>query len=170
MDRLLAIIGRSGSGKTTLIEALVPELKQRGYRLGTLKHTHHSPEFDTVGKDSWRHFAAGVETAVLWSSERFFVVKRREPSASVDDTDIKELTGYFADVDLVIAEGLKYADCPKIEVYRQLGKGPPLCRSLTGVIAVVSDLNEDFPVPCFSAESIKEIAHMIEERFPRNRM
>ncbi|MGE5257212.1 MAG: molybdopterin-guanine dinucleotide biosynthesis protein B, partial [Hyphomicrobiales bacterium] len=42
MPPIVSIVGRSESGKTTLIEKLIPELRRRGYRIGTIKHTHHA--------------------------------------------------------------------------------------------------------------------------------
>jgi Ni2+-binding GTPase involved in maturation of urease and hydrogenase len=42
---VVSIVGRSKSGKTTLIEKLIPLLKARGYRVGTVKH-HAHPGFD----------------------------------------------------------------------------------------------------------------------------
>ncbi|MGW8188468.1 MAG: molybdopterin-guanine dinucleotide biosynthesis protein B, partial [Desulfobacterales bacterium] len=46
MPVILSIVGKSGSGKTTLIEKLVPELKRRGLRIGTIKHSAHKIEMD----------------------------------------------------------------------------------------------------------------------------
>ena len=40
MTPIISIVGKSESGKTTLIEKLIPELKKRGYRIGTIKHAH----------------------------------------------------------------------------------------------------------------------------------
>ena len=39
---VLTIIAKSGSAKTTLMERLIAELKQRGYKLGTVKHHSHA--------------------------------------------------------------------------------------------------------------------------------
>ncbi|MEK7750140.1 MAG: molybdopterin-guanine dinucleotide biosynthesis protein MobB, partial [Planctomycetota bacterium] len=38
---VISIVGRSNSGKTTLIVKLVKELKSRGYKVATIKHSHH---------------------------------------------------------------------------------------------------------------------------------
>ena len=54
-------IGRKKcSGKTTLVTELVEQLSQRGYRVATVKHTHHHHELGTPGKDSHRHREAGA--------------------------------------------------------------------------------------------------------------
>jgi len=44
MPPVVSIVGRSQSGKTTLIEKLIPEFKNRGYTIGTIKHSHHDPD------------------------------------------------------------------------------------------------------------------------------
>jgi molybdopterin-guanine dinucleotide biosynthesis protein B len=62
--KITTIIGHSGSGKTTLIEKLVRELTQRGLRVATIKHAHHSVQLDTPGKDSWRYTQAGAAMSV----------------------------------------------------------------------------------------------------------
>ena len=70
MPAIVSIIGKSGSGKTTLIEKLIPELKRRGYRIGTIKHTVHEFDLDVRGKDSWRHKAAGAQAVLLAAPQR----------------------------------------------------------------------------------------------------
>ena len=76
MPLIVSFVGRSESGKTTLIEKLIPVLRRRGFRVGTIKHTHHNPELDRSGKDSARHLAAGASTVVLASSGQIQLVKR----------------------------------------------------------------------------------------------
>lgn len=56
----IGIVGAKNSGKTTLIEALLPLLTARGLKVASIKHTGHDHSFDTEGKDSFRHRAAGA--------------------------------------------------------------------------------------------------------------
>ena len=58
--RRIHIIGRKNSGKTSLVVRLVEYYRTAGYRVGTIKHTHHHHELDTPGKDSFRHRQAGA--------------------------------------------------------------------------------------------------------------
>ena len=101
MSQMISIVGRSQSGKTTLIEKLIPELKRRGYRVGTIKHSHHIFDFDKTGKDSWRHKDAGAETVIVASPGKIAMVKN-DYRGSLDD-----LKNFFDDLDLVITEGYK---------------------------------------------------------------
>ncbi len=163
MDHLIAIIGHSDSGKTTLVEMLVPAFKRRGYRVGTIKHSHHAPDFDKRGKDSWRHFEAGSDVALLASDTTLSMITRRREAADADG-GIHGLAPYFGEVDIVIAEGFKTADCPKVEVYRATEASPPLCRSVDGVVAVVTDAETGFPVRRFDFAQLPELVSFIERR------
>ena len=60
----------------------MPELKRRGYRIGTIKHTHHAPDIDRPGKDSSRHSAAGADTVMLASPGRVAMIKQTDVGAS----------------------------------------------------------------------------------------
>jgi molybdopterin-guanine dinucleotide biosynthesis protein MobB len=161
MPPVVSIVGRSESGKTTLIEILIPELRRRGYRIGTIKHTHHALEIDQSGKDSSRHRAAGAQTVILASSGQIAMIKST-PSESVAD-----LIKYFDDVDLLITEGYKREKTPKIEVLRAAVHTELFCRNDPGLIAVATDATLSVHVPVFRLDDPVSIADFIEERFLR---
>jgi molybdopterin-guanine dinucleotide biosynthesis protein MobB len=161
MPPLVSIVGRSESGKTTLIEILIPELKRRGYRIGTIKHTHHALEIDQTGKDSARHRAAGAHTVILASTGQIAMIK----SASSDS--VADLIRYFYDVDLLITEGYKHENTPKIEVVRTEVHTELLCRSDPGLIALATDADIAVHVPVFRLDDPVPIADFIEQRFLR---
>ena len=71
---LLFVAGKSGSGKTTILERLIPELKDRGLKVGTIKHHHGDFTMDIPGKDSWRHKMAGAEKTIISSPNRIGMV------------------------------------------------------------------------------------------------
>jgi molybdopterin-guanine dinucleotide biosynthesis protein MobB len=129
-DRVLppvvAVIGRRNSGKTTLLVQLAAELKRRGLRVASIKHSHHDVEFDTPGKDSWRHFhEGGVEAVLLASPGRVALVARAEG----DDHDPLALVRRFhagQGYDLVLVEAFKHAHVPKIEIFRRAAHPLPL--------------------------------------------
>ena len=62
---ILSIVSKKNCGKTTLLEKLIPELKRRGYRVGTLKHDIHGFDIDHEGKDTFRHKAAGADVVAI---------------------------------------------------------------------------------------------------------
>ncbi len=111
---ILSIRGRSGTGKTTLVEALIPQLRARELRVGTVKHTHHSPDLDTPGKDSWRHGRAGADRVLLLGpgGASFFV--HRDV-----DQELDAWKNLFADrVDVLLVEGFKRTplDCVELAI------------------------------------------------------
>jgi molybdopterin-guanine dinucleotide biosynthesis adapter protein len=159
MPPIISVVGKSDCGKTTLIERLIPELKRRGYRIGTIKHTSHGFDIDRQGKDSWRHRQAGADAVMVTSAESLSLVKRLQ-SQALDD-----LLPYFADVDLVITEGYKHADKPKIEVYRAESNQSPLDIQNGSRIAMVSDAPVTVAAPVYRFDQVKALADLIEARF-----
>jgi molybdopterin-guanine dinucleotide biosynthesis protein B len=160
MPPMISVIGHSESGKTTLIEKLVPELKKRGYRIGTIKHASHGFEVDRKGKDSWRHKAAGADTVLVASPGRIAMVK--------DDSwdTLSSLEKYFKGLDLVITEGFKKEDKPQIVVYRQNeNEAPPSQFKKHYLFALVTDTEIHLNVPKFGFDEIKELADLIEKKF-----
>jgi len=159
MPKMICIVGRSQSGKTTLIEKLIPELKRRGYRIGTIKHSHHVFDFDKSGKDSWRHKDAGAETVVIASAGKIAMVKN-DHHGKLDD-----LQQFFNDLDLVITEGYKRESRPKIEVVRAARNPEPLLARDPNLVAVVTDAQLKLPVPVFDLEDISRLADFIEDTY-----
>jgi len=163
MPPIVSIVGQSESGKTTLIEKVIPLLTQRGYRIGTIKHTHHAVDIDRSGKDSARHRTAGAETVTLASPGRIAMCK-----ATSSET-LDGLIRYFEDVDLLITEGYKREKKPKIEVLRAAVGSELLCRDDPGLVAVATDADLDVHVPVFRLDDPAAIAEFIEQRFLASR-
>ena len=159
MPPIICIVGRSQSGKTTLIEKLIPALKLRGYRIGTIKHSHHIFDFDKTGKDSWRHKDAGAETVIIASPGKIAMVKN-DYQGTLDS-----MQNFFSDMDLVITEGYKKEKKPKIEVVRSARHAEALLKNDRHLVAVVSDIDLSMDVPVFGMEDIDPLADFIAEKF-----
>lgn len=161
MIPVISIVGRSKSGKTTLIERLIPEFIRRGYRVATIKHHGNDFPIDHEGKDSWRHKEAGAHTAVISSPQKVALIEDVS-----QDLSLAELaTRFIRGADIIIAEGFKRENHPKVEVFRKEIHPHPLAPELENVIAVVSDdpLQLD-RIHCLSVNDISGIADSIEER------
>ena len=65
---IFGVIGWKDSGKTGLMERLVSEMTNRGFKISTLKHAHHSFDIDHQGRDSFRHRQAGASEVMLSSN------------------------------------------------------------------------------------------------------
>ena len=161
MPAMISVVGTSNVGKTTLIEKLIPELKKRGYRIGVVKHAHHGFDIDQKGKDSWRHKAAGADTAMVASHGKIAMIKD-DPCEGLDC-----LEKYFEDMDLVITEGYKKANKAAVEVFRSAAHQTPLYTKSDAhpLIAVMSDTPVDLGVPNFNINAVPTLADLIEKQF-----
>ena len=159
MPQIICIVGRSQSGKTTLIEKLIPELKQRGYRIGTIKHSHHIFDFDKSGKDSWRHKDAGADTVIIASPGKIAMVKNDHQGT------LDSLQHYFDDLDLLITEGYKKENKPKIEVVRSARHTEALLKDDRHLVAVVTDVDLKMKIPVFGLDDIDHLADFIEQNY-----
>ena len=157
---VVSIVGNSGSGKTTLLEKLIRQLKQRGHKVGTIKHDVHGFEMDRKGKDSWRHKNAGAATTIISSPFQIGMVKD-----VAHDQDIDEIVPLLAHVDIILTEGYKRGDRPKIEMFRPEVSPEPLCRGDNRLIALVGTAPVDIGVPYFAADDIEALAGFIIDRF-----
>lgn len=145
---VICFVGSSNSGKTTVIENVLPILKEKGLKVLVVKHARHF-ELDKRGKDSWRLFESGADV-VITSKEKTAYISRLS-----DDIDkIVDLFGKIYDV--VIVEGLKNSDFPKIVVLKD-NEGVP---NLKNVVAVVSNSDVDFE-PKFRKDDYHGIAEFI---------
>lgn len=157
---VVTIIGKSKSGKTTLLEKLIPSLRQKGYRVGTVKHHSHAGfEIDQPGKDSWRHAQAGSQQVVIAAPDQIASYRFIEAELSLD-----EVLDEFRDVDIILVEGYKQAGKPSIEIVR-IERGVALIGSVEQRIAVVTDAQLNSPVPQFVLDDIDGITELLEKQF-----
>lgn len=165
MTPIISIVGYSDAGKTTLVEKLVPELKKKGYRVGTIKHSHHESNFDTKGKDSWRHFASGADAVVASSADKIVMIRKRENRADDSHAQLSSMENHLTDMDMIIAEGYKNAGFPKIEVFRPQANDEPVCLNDNTLVAIVTDADVNISVPIFGLEESERLADFIEQKF-----
>ena len=160
---LVCIVGFSGAGKTTITVGLVAALKQRGLRVGTIKHDVHGFAMDRPGKDSWRHKQAGASATIISSPAQIGMVM------DVDhDHHPLELVPLLGEMDIVLVEGFKRADLPKIEVFRPENEKPPACQKDRNLLAVVSDTHLDWGVPRYTANDCEGLAEFVVAHFRLN--
>lgn len=159
MSPIVSVIGKSKSGKTTLIERLVQELKSRGYRVATIKHVPQGVKFDEAGKDSWRHLQAGSEVTAVSSPEKIVIIKPVEQDSTLGA--VAHLLG--DDYDIILAEGFKQDNAPKIEVHRK-DTGSPL-KGIRKLIAIVTDEPLETKARQFSLEDINGLCDLLENGF-----
>ena len=132
---ILAVSGVKNSGKTTLITKLLPGLKKRGLQVAVIKHDGHDFEADVPGTDSWKYAQAGADGTCVFSAKKYMVVKYA-PAPSVE-----ELVGAFPEVDVILLEGFKYSEYPKIEVIRKGNSSESVCDP-KNLLGIVTDLTK----------------------------
>lgn len=160
----ICIVGKSNSGKTTLIVKIIEELKKRGYKVATLKHHSHHSHLDQPGKDTWKHYHAGAEQVMISSPGGYAIYKRVKKELTID-----ELLNHNKEMDIVLIEGYKRANMPKIEIVRKERSTEMIC-SPNEVLAVVSDISFDIGKPLFDINDYLSISDFIEERIIQGRL
>ena len=150
---IVSVVARSNTGKTTLLEGLLPALKGTGLRVAVVKHHHHTSSFDTPGKDTFRLAEAGADLVVGVSPVQVATFSRETGSDDLDSVIAQHCTGY----DLVLTEGYKRGDYPKIEVHRAARSTGLLC-DFGEMLALVTDTDWDTDVPRFSLDDTDGLA------------
>jgi molybdopterin-guanine dinucleotide biosynthesis protein B len=154
---LISIVGTSNSGKTTFIEKLIPVFKEKGLRVATIKHHHLDFEIDKVGKDTYRHKEAGSSMVILSSPYKIAFVRDVEKEVPLRDI----VSRYIDDADIIITEGYKKEDTPKIEIFQHTKNVTPLCLYDTTILAIVTDKHIDTDIPQFSMDDVEGVAKFI---------
>jgi molybdopterin-guanine dinucleotide biosynthesis protein B len=159
--RILLVVGKKKVGKTTLIEKLITALKGRGYRIGSIKYTTQDHEFDTPGKDSFRHAQAGADSTLILSPMKIALFSKTLREKNLDQL----LNFIFTDYDLVIGEGFKNSSFPKIEVFDSKKHSGLLCSPEDNLVAVVGDIEPSSGVPYFPSDQIDSLIEFVKDHF-----
>ena len=142
---LVGFAAFSGTGKTTLLTALIPILKQRGYRIAMIKHAHHQFDVDQPGKDSYELRKAGANQMLIASRKRWALMVENDYQSN--DPPLQTLIEHLdvATTDIILVEGFKAEAIPKIELHRHTVTKELLYPTDNHVIAVASDIKLDLP-------------------------
>lgn len=157
--KIFGLVGWSGSGKTELLVKLLPELKRRGFKVSTMKHTHHNFDMDKPGKDSFRHREAGAEEVMVASGRRWALVHelREDP-----EPDMDALIEQMTPVDLLLIEGFKRNNHAKMEVSRSETGKSLIATDDDTIVAVASDVGiEGLTVPLLDLDDVMAVADFI---------
>ncbi len=105
--KIVAVVGAKNTGKTTLVIRIVRELAERGFAVGTVKHSHH--RFDMSDRDTGKHKKAGAEIVAGIGEETFFTIKE---NMKLDD--VLGMMNFIKNLDFIILEGFKTSKYAKI--------------------------------------------------------
>ncbi len=150
---VISLVAYSGSGKTSFLEKLIPELKKRGLRVAVVKHDAHDFDIDRDGKDSARISKAGADVTAIVSASRAAIMENRS-------VDFAEIVSRIKDVDLIITEGGKHENWPKIMLYRAAA-GKEYAARPEDCVAVVSDVEIENAAASFGLEDAAGLADFL---------
>lgn len=104
--KVLSFVGYHNSGKTTLIQKVFEAFKNH-----KIIYVKHDPKahaiIDKEGSDTNKILSIAGESAIL-SGDTFVLYQKPKT--------IEDILDYFKDYELVILEGFKHTDFPKIQV------------------------------------------------------
>ncbi len=156
--RVFGVTGWKNAGKTGLMERLVAEITGRGFTVSTVKHAHHSVDVDQPGTDSHRHRVAGANEVLLASGQRIALMQELR---GAPEPPLAELLARLSPVDLVLIEGFKREDHPKIEAYRVEAGHALMAPENDTIRAVASDTPLDLDRPVHDLDDTAGIADFI---------
>ena len=162
---IISIVGWHNAGKTLFLEGLIAEIRRRGVRLATVKHTGGRFHMDREGTDTWRFAQAGSDVVAISGRTGFALVEQRESELTLQEI-IQRLP---KDLDLIIVEGLKSVQLPKIEIVGAAG-GRRIA-SQADLVALVSETpvnGED--VPWFDPGDVSGAVDLLSEKGFLDRM
>ena len=157
---VLGLAAFSGSGKTTLLTELLPLLEANDLRVGVIKHSHHDFEIDQAGKDSFLLRKAGARQILIASPFRtVFIHEHRPPN----EPQLADLLNDMdrQDLDIILVEGFRHVDFPKLEVHRAATQKPFLHPQDMSIIALVSDAAPATHLPLLNINDPQEIVLFI---------
>lgn len=166
MKNIIGIVGWSGSGKTDLVSRLINFFVLNSIVVSSVKHTHHEFEIDKKGKDSFKHIHAGSSEVIIFSKKKWAMVSRLYEQ----EIKIEEILDKFnPKTDIVLIEGLKYSNFPKIEVVRSTLNKPLLFENDKNIKAIVYDQKinglENINKPNFMFNETNKIGNFIKNYF-----
>jgi molybdopterin-guanine dinucleotide biosynthesis protein MobB len=153
---------KSNSGKTTLLAKLILSLAERDVRVSVVKHVHHNFDLDSPGKDSFRFREAGSVQVMVASEKRWGLLAENRNSSAYPDLEYLIAQMDQSSIDLLLVEGLKESDLPKIEVSLEDGGDNLLCHHRADIIAVATRAKIDgLPVPRLDIDDVDSVTRFV---------
>ena len=154
----IAVIGWKNSGKTTLVSRLVSHLRKKKFKVGVVKHAHHTFDIDHPNTDSYKIREAGSYKTTIVSEKRLAHIEEKISS----EIDTEELIQLNKGCDILIFEGFKkIKKLSKIEVNLTKNNKELLYKSFDNVKLLVSDDMSEHPIKVLRHEQVNEITKEI---------
>ena len=156
MSKIIGITGWKDVGKTYYASLIIKLLVKRGYLVGSIKHAHHDFDIDKPGTDSFKHREAGSNQVIISSSKRWAKITENK---NENENSLDELIQELQNVDVIVVEGFKKDNHPKIEILSKDLKNRN--KETKNVIAIVSDDLKDTITPVYKESDIENLVEFI---------
>jgi molybdopterin-guanine dinucleotide biosynthesis adapter protein len=156
MSKVIGVVGWKDVGKTFFVTEIIKLLVSKKFKVGSIKHAHHDFDIDQHGTDSFKHRIAGSNQVIISSSKRWakIIENNKKKEKSLD-----QLINEFQDIDIVVVEGFKKENHPKIEI---IANNSQIINSeLKNIVAFVSDEMLNSSIPVFKKNDIESLVEFI---------
>ena len=152
---IFQIVGYKNAGKTTLLCKLIGRLKASGKQVGTIKHDGHDFVMDHPGTDTWQHQEAGADAIAITSAHQTAWIRKQA-------TTLEAMIEGMSDMDVILVEGFKSADYPKLILLRSQ-EDHVLLSQLSRPVGIICGLVSNLPLeaPVFHRDDDADIAHLL---------
>ncbi len=154
---VIAVCGIKNSGKTTVLEKLIPEIISRGVKLAVFKNGGHFKP-DTPGTDTYRFLEAGASGTLFFDDHQFQISRKTLPPYD-------ELFAMFPEADLLLVEGLRGTELPKLEIIKPDDERSPALPEDKVLGYIAENAAFEANVPVFDREDVKGIVDYIMELY-----
>ena len=156
MSKIIGITGWKDVGKTYYASLIIKSLVRKGYIVGSIKHAHHDFNIDKPGTDSFKHREAGSSQVIISSSKRWAKITENN---NENEKSLDELIQEFNNVEIIVVEGFKKDNHPKIEI---LTKGfNNRNKEIKNIIAIVSNNLKDTTITVLKKNDIENLVGFI---------
>ena len=156
MSKIIGITGWKDVGKTHYASLIIKSLVKKGYQVGSIKHAHHDFDIDKPGTDSFKHREAGSNQVIISSAKRWAKITENN---NENEKSLDELIQELQNVDVIVVEGFKKDNHPKIEILSKDLKNRN--KETKNVIAIVSNDLKDTITPVYKENDIENLVEFI---------
>ena len=158
--KVFGIVGWKNSGKTYFAQQIISILSLQNIRVASIKHAHHDFDIDRPKTDSYLLRKAGSQQVIISSAKRWAKIYELKDSS---EKKLNELINELENPEVVIVEGFKNENHPKIEIIKDANdRSTFMFNNLNNIVALISDIHIDsFTLDQFKKNQIKQIVEFI---------
>ena len=154
---VISVCGIKNSGKTTMLEKLIPELISRGLKVAVFKNGGHFTP-DMPGTDTYRFLQVGATGTLFFDDCQYQISRKLLPP-------YEELFTQFPEADLLLVEGLRGTELPKLEIIKPDDERSPALSEDKVLGYIAENAAFEANVPVFDREDVKGITDFILELY-----